>query len=86
MNNLCSDIMTNIIEYLQGEEIINLQRINKKFFHKNFFNNNYTWKNCFISCSNHYNMDHGKIVKNLYYSKKYNLCSICFIFSKSFKR
>ena len=22
MNNLCSDIMTNIIEYLQGEEIL----------------------------------------------------------------
>ena len=22
--------------------------------------------------------NHGKIVKNLYYSKKYNLCSICF--------
>jgi len=77
MNNLCSDIMTNIIEYLQGEDIINLQRINKNFFEKEYFNMNYIWKNCFTS-SNIYNFNHGKIVKNLYYSKKYNLCSVCF--------
>ena len=78
MNNLCSEIMTNIIEYLQGEDIISLQKINKNFFNKKYFNANYTWKNCFNNCSNIYNTNHGKIVKNLYYSKKYNLCSICF--------
>lgn len=75
MNKIPSDILIKIIFFLEAEDIINLQLVNKYYYNKEYFNKNYIWKN-HLNLTDNYN--HSKIIKNIYYSKKYNLCGICF--------
>ena len=45
MNKIPSDILIKIIFFLEAEDIINLQLVNKYYYNKEYFNKNYIWKN-----------------------------------------
>lgn len=75
MNKISSDILIKIIFFLEAIDIVNLQLVNKYYYNKECFNNNYIWKN-HLNLTDNYNF--SKIIRNIYYSKKYNLCGVCF--------